>query len=196
MFCYSLKPKSSVMQSLFFAGLSIVVVTILVYWFSIGPFSPGWKWVNPYWATNIVFVHMINPGVAYAVFFKHRKEFLLNCKTMRYMSFYFFFYLISLAIFFFTSSYVEVKPNGEEVFVPCYVYDFLDFTKPFFIPVPLEKFWLAAVIDVLLILISPFALLLLYWLLSKLYRVKADGNMFDFSFIKKWIRHEKEMYYI
>ncbi len=205
MFLYSLKPKSSVMQSLFFAGLSIIVVTILVYWFSIGPTAPGWKWRNPYWATNIIVVHMVNPGAAYIIFFKNKADFLLNCKTMRYMSLYFFFYLIALFIFFFTSSYVEATPDGKEVFYPCFVYDFLDFSKPFFLPIPLDMFWLAVIIDIAIILISPFALLLLYLLLSKLYRVDVDGNMFDFKFIKewiknkfeiKWLRHGKELYYI
>ncbi len=180
-------------DTLFVVSICYITITFLLFWAAIAPVSALYKWKTPYWTINNVFMHLVNPLYGFVYFGIIKNKLHIDAKIIRWCSLYLPLFVILAAIIYATGSYSEIdQSTGELINYHCYIYKFLDFKEPLFIPFSENLMWLAMLVDIVILLISPYLFLEIAWLFIKLLKIDMDGSIFKFKKIKQYIQIENQ----
>ncbi|QJB71456.1 MAGa3780 family membrane protein [Mycoplasma sp. 1654_15] len=121
-------------QRLYFAFVSLITITFLVYWALISWKSNTWK--NPGTAIKSLTTHLINPSLGFVGLFFIRRSLVVDHRLFFKAGLYVLGYFVfALLLYFFTyGNYEAINKEGQKYSVHDggTIYSFLNFTKPLF----------------------------------------------------------------
>lgn len=172
-------------QSWFMGSVVLITITFIVFWLILAPGYENFHWKNPYFTVSNVFLHAINPILAFITIFKFKKNVVINKRIVGLCSMWMAIFYIYSAIFYGVSS----QGGSDGKLVGSTVYSFLDIQKLLFIDysnIPA----LGIFVNIILLIICPFLPILVSYLWIKIFKIKSlDESYFRWmDSIKKWYK--------
>ncbi|MBD5423174.1 MAG: hypothetical protein HDR43_01620 [Mycoplasma sp.] len=176
---YACLPNSSRAGSFFMGSVSLITMTFVIYWAALAPGVEAYQWLNAYSLISSLFLHAINPILGFVVLIALRHYLVLNKRIIGVCSMYVSFFVAYHAILYGAGAVVGENGNVQGA----HIYSFLDVQRILFIDLKNVPA-LAVFINVLILLFSPFILILVNYLWAKVLRISYIDNSY-FAWMEK-----------
>lgn len=162
----------------FVCSIMLISVTFFVYWTILAPTADKENWNNLYPIISSVFLHAVNPILGFLVIYKFKNEIVIDKTIVGKCSLYMSIFCVFASFFYSVGAIVKNSKIEGAV-----IYNFLNFRKPFFID--LSNFPVVALFfDILILMLSPFVLILFNWIWIKLFSFETTENSY-FKWMEK-----------
>ena len=185
--------KSTKYQTLFGSSCFLITITFLLYWAAIAPFSEDYLWKSVYYQFYNIFVHVVNPLIGFIYLICIRKKITINKTIVGKVCLYIPAFIIMNAVLYGCGATIDSTTNQID---GASIYSFLDLQHVLFIN--LTKLpGLAWVINILLILVSPFIgiTLSIIWIWCLRTETKHDSYYYNWIHKLKTNINKKREYF-
>lgn len=183
---------SSNSQSWFMGSVILITITFLVFWLLIAPGYESFRWQNPFFTISSVFLHAVNPIIAFSVLYIIRKDILINKRILGLCALWMAVFYIYSAIFYGVTSQVDQEQAGK--IKGSTIYSFLDLQNLFFIDFTSMPI-LAIFLNLLLLVLCPFLPILVAMLWIKICSIQTNGKSYFrwIDLFKNWKQNKNSL---